>query len=57
MNFNKLQFEYDKIYCFFKTTCEFFDLLEWDGKKLNVLDNDKIVEIYQYKDLKKLNVF
>lgn len=28
-----LQKQYDNIYSFFKTTTEYFDELEWDGKK------------------------
>lgn len=56
MNCQKIQLEYDKIYSYFKTTCEQFDLLEWDGKILDVWNNDKIIEIYKYKDLKILNI-
>jgi len=57
MNFYKIQSQYDKIYSYFKTTCEPFDLLEWNGKTLNVWSNDRIVEIYQYEDLDALNIF
>ncbi|MBU2265210.1 hypothetical protein KJ784_03445 [Patescibacteria group bacterium] len=57
MDYKTLQFQYVKIYSYFKTTCEQFDLLEWNGKILNVWNNDKIVEIYRYEDLKALNIF
>ncbi len=57
MNSQKIQSQYDKIYSYFKTTCESFDLLEWDGKILNTWNNDKIIEIYNYKDLEVLNIF
>ncbi|MDO8555247.1 MAG: hypothetical protein Q7R75_01635 [bacterium] len=57
MNYQKAQLEYDKIYSYFKTTCEPFDLLEWNGKILNIWSNDKIIEIYKYKDLKEFNIF
>ena len=56
MNYQKVQLEYDKIHSYFKTTCEPFDLLEWDGKILNVWSGGKVVEIYKYKDLRTLNV-
>lgn len=49
-----LQQEYDLIYSFFKTTTEPFDKLEWDGKSLNVCNNQKIVERYSFRDLKEL---
>lgn len=52
-----IQLEYEKIYSYFRTTCEQFDLLEWDGKILNVWRKDKIVETYNYNDLKMLNIF
>ena len=38
-----LQAQYEKIRSYFKTTTESFDLLEWDGYKLNVWDKDKVV--------------
>ena len=57
MNYQKIQFEYDKIYSYFKTTYEPFDLLEWDRKILSVWNNNKIIETYKYNDLKMLNVF
>lgn len=52
MNCQKIQLEYDKIYSYFKTTCEPFDYLEWDGKILQVWNDDIAVEIYRLKDLK-----
>lgn len=51
-----LQTQYDKIYEYFKTTTEPFDFLEWDGKILNVWNNNHIVEIYKYKELKMLSI-
>jgi len=57
MNYQKIQLEYNKIYSYFKTTCEPFDLLEWNGKILNVWNNDKIIEIYKYQELKALYIF
>lgn len=56
MNYEKKQLEYEKIYSYFKTTCESFDLLGWDGKILNVWNNNKIIEIYKYKDLKQIDI-
>lgn len=49
-----LQNQYDKLYSYFRTTTEPFDLLEWDGKILNVLNDGVIVEVYMYEDLKLL---
>lgn len=57
MSYQKLQLEYDNIYSYFKTTCEPFDLLEWDGHILNVWNKDEIVEVYKYKDLKTFGIF
>lgn len=57
MKYKKIQLEYDKIYSYFKRTCEQFDLLEWNGKRLDVWSNDKIIETYKYKDLKVINIF
>ena len=56
MNYS-IQLEYDKIYSYFKTTCERFDALDWDGKILNVWFKNKVVETYKYDDLKKINIF
>ena len=47
----KPQEEYNKIHRFFKTTTEFYDDLDWDGKILNVWLNDEIIETYTKKDL------
>lgn len=52
-----IQLQYDKIYSYFKTTCEVFDLLEWNGNLLYVWYDDKIIETYQYEDLKAFNIF
>jgi hypothetical protein len=57
MNCQKIQFEYDKIYSYFRTTCEPFNFLDWNGKILNVWSDNQIVEVYKYKDLKALNIF
>lgn len=57
MSYRKLQLEYDNIYSYFKTTCEPFDLLEWNGHILNVWNKDEIIEVYKYKDLKTFGIF
>jgi len=57
MNCQRIQLEYDRIYSYFKTTCEPFDLLEWNGKILNIWSNDKIIEVYEYDNLKALSIF
>lgn len=54
MNYKKLQLQYDKIYSYFKTTTEPFDYLEWNGKVLEVVNKDIIIEKYLLKDLKNL---
>jgi len=51
MDYQTFQFQYDKIYAYFKTTCESFDFLEWDGRILQVWRNDNIIEQYFIKDL------
>jgi len=51
MDYKILQSQYDKIYSYFKTTCESFDFLEWDGKILQVWQDNIIVEKYRLKDL------
>ena len=51
-DFQTLQNQYDKIYNYFKNTTEPFDLLEWDGNTLEVVLNDKTVEIYSRNFLK-----
>ena len=51
MDYKTLQSQYDKIYSYFKTTCEPFDFLEWDGKILQVWQDDIIIEMYNLKDL------
>jgi len=50
MNYKNLQSQYDKIYAYFKTTCEPFDILEWDGRILQVWRNDIIIEQYCIAD-------
>ena len=57
MSHYSLQTQYDKIYSYFRTTIEPFDLLEWDGKFLNVWDGDNIIESYKYEDLRALIAF
>jgi len=52
MSYQKLQVEYEKIYSYFKTTCEPFDFLDWDGKLLKVWLNDMVIENYTRSDLK-----
>lgn len=52
MDYQNLQLQYDKIISYFKTTCEPFDFLEWDGKVLKVWNNEIVVEKYSQKDLK-----
>ena len=54
LKFSLLQTQYDKIYSFFRTTTEEFDLLEWDGNILHVWHGDCIVETYKYKDLQNI---
>lgn len=54
MKFQEFQYQYDKIYSYFKTTCESFDFLEWDGDILQVLKEDIVIERYSLKDLKNL---
>jgi len=54
MGYKTLQSQYDRIYSYFRTTCEPFDSLEWDGKILNVWNNDDIIEIYKYRDMRRI---
>jgi len=51
MNHQNLQSQYERIYSYFRTTCEPFDFLDWDGKILQVWKGDAIVEVYCLKDL------
>jgi len=46
-----LQSQYDKIYSYFKSTTEPFDFLDWDGKILQVWQDDTVVEVYNLKNL------
>lgn len=54
MTYKKLQSQYDKILSFFKTTTDYFDYLEWDGKVLHIWEKGEIIERYLLKDLRKL---
>jgi len=54
MDYKKLQIQYDKIYSYFKNTTELFDYLEWDGVVLKVWNENKVMEIYKYKDFRNL---
>lgn len=51
MDYRILQSQYDKIYSYFRTTCEPFDDLDWDGKVLQVWYKGLITESYRIKDL------
>lgn len=51
MDYQTLQSQYDKIYSYFRTTCEPFDFLEWNGKILQVWKDDIVIEVYHLKDL------
>lgn len=51
MKYKTLQFQYDKIYSYFKNTTEPFDFLDWDGRILKVWQDDTVIEIYTLKDL------
>lgn len=51
MDYQTLQFQYDRIYSYFKTTTEPFDFLDWDGEILQVWNGDAMVEEYRLKDL------
>ena len=54
MTYQDIQYQYDRIYSYFKTTCEFFDFLEWDGQILQVWKDENVIEKYLLKDLKNL---
>lgn len=56
MNYQKLQLQYDEIYSYFKTTCEPFDFLEWNGKILRVWNKNEIIEKYSTKNLSELKI-
>lgn len=51
VNYLKFQSQYNKIYSYFRTTCEPFDFVEWDGKVVRIWIKDEVVEIYKLKDL------
>jgi hypothetical protein len=50
----KLQSQYNKIYSYFKSTTEPFDSLEWDGRILNVIFEDTVIEKYIINNLKTI---
>lgn len=54
MGFKTLQSQYDKIYSYFRTTCEPFDFLDWDGDVLEVWSKDSKVEVYLVKELEEV---
>jgi len=54
MRFKEIQYQYDRIYSYFKTTCEPFDFLEWDGQFLLVWKDKDIIEKYSLQDLNNL---
>lgn len=51
MDYQTLQFQYDRIYSYFRTTCEPFDFLDWDGKVLQVWNGNALVEVYHLKEM------
>jgi hypothetical protein len=55
MEYQTLQIQYEKIYSYFKTTTEPFDSLEWNGKILEVWNENKIIEKYSLKDLRTIS--
>lgn len=54
MKAQDIQNQYDKIYSYFRTTCEPFDYVEFDGCVLQVWNNGVLVEKYSLKDLKEI---
>ena len=54
MDYQTLQIQDDKICSYFRTTTEPYDYLECDGAVLKVWNENKVMEIYKYKDLKNL---
>ncbi len=49
-----IQKQYDTIWRFFKTTCEYYDDLDWDGEILQVVYKNETIEEYTYSDLKEI---
>lgn len=43
--------QYNFIHRFFKLTTEPYDTLDWDGKTLQIILNNEVIEIYDYKAL------
>lgn len=54
MAHQNIQYQYDKIYFYFRTTCEPFDSLDWNGKILKVWSNGIVIEKYLYRDIEKI---
>lgn len=50
----KLSKQYYLIERYFKSTTEFYDNLEWEGKMLLVFYKNEIIEKYSKKDLKEM---
>ncbi len=48
LNGENMQKQYDLIYRYFKTTTESYDTLEWDGKNLEVILKDSVIENYTH---------
>ncbi len=46
-----LQRQYELIRAYFRTTCEHFDSLDWNGNELEITLNDVTIEKYTFKDL------
>ena len=53
---NELQVQLDKIYSFFKCTCEPYDYWDWDGESLIVVLNDEVIEEYTLQDLRDFDI-
>jgi hypothetical protein len=51
-----LQTQYDKIHWYFKTTCEPYDYLDWDGESLILVLNDEVIEKYSLQELRYFNI-
>lgn len=50
----KMQWQYDAIHRYFKTTTEPYDELDWDGEKLNVIKDGDTIETYTSNDLNEI---
>ena len=51
IDYKTLQRQDDMIHSFFKTTCELYDDLEWDGEVLQVWKDGTVIEMYRLEDL------